>query len=151
MGHIFYYAVTVLFNIIALIFFRAHINLTAASAVPLFLLGLTIFQSAYFYKNRSKHDFNTCNTTDLNDGEWENLSLYMSRSYRICIPLFLPMVFFFSTLVKTLLSVLVFMIAFTGGAVFFRLCHSKSFQARMKQESHELEEQKKKESLGKFK
>ena len=151
MGYVVYYAITVVLNILILIFFRAHINLTGASAVPLFLLGLSIFQSAYFKKNRGKYDFNTNNTTDLSDSEWETLSIYMSRSYLVCIPLFLPTVFFFSTLLKTVLSVLVFLIAFTAGAIFFRWRYSKSFQERMKQESNELEEQKKKESLGKFK
>ena len=151
MGYVVYYAVSIVFHIVALYLLRAHINLTATSAIPLFLLGLSAFQAVYFCKNRSKQDFNANSTTDLSDREWETLSVYTSRSYRICIPFFLPPIFFFSTLFKTLLSTFLFLIAFTGGAIFFRLHHGSSFQARMKQEMDELEEQMKRESLGKYK
>lgn len=151
MGYMVYYIVTLALNGLLLFFLRAYINITSTSLVPLFLIGLSVFQATYFYKNRSKQDFNAYNSSDLTDDEWEKLSLSMSGSYLILIPWFFPMVFFFSTLIKTLLSVLVFLIAFTGGAIFFRMCHKKSFQKRMKLESDELEEQKKRESLGKFK
>ena len=151
MGCIIYYVATVGVNLSLLFWCRSAVNLTATSVLPLFLLGLSIFQAAYFYKNRSKTDFNVCNTTDLSEDEWEMLSLSISASFRVSLPWYLPMIFFFSTLPKTLLSVLLFLLAFTGGAVWFRLRNRKHFQARMKRESDALEEQKKKESLGKFK
>ena len=104
MGYIIYYIVTLAFNGLLLFFFRAYINITATSLVPLFLIGLSVFQATNFYKNRGKQDFNAYNSSDLTDGEWEKLSLSMSGSYLILIPWFFPMVFFFSTLIKTLLS-----------------------------------------------
>ena len=145
-----YYGITVILNIVCAIVFHEHLNITAGSIVPLALIALSIFQAVYFHNYRSKKDFNTYNDSELTEEEWAQLSVYMSKSYLIGIPWFLPFVLFFSTGIK-MLSLLVFFAAFTGGAIYYRIRHSKDLQSRFAKEADELEEQKKRESLGKWK
>ena len=150
MKWIIYYIVTLGLNLVGVMVFHDRLNLVFNSVIPLFMIGLSIFQVGYFSKHPHKKDFNTNNNSDLTEGEWERMTSYMISSYLIFIPLMLPFVWFFSAGVK-LLSILVFLFAFTGGMIWYRLRHGKDYQARFAKENKELEEQQKREELGKWK
>ena len=150
MKWILYYIVTLGLNLVCAIAFHERLNLDFNSAVPIFLIGLSIFQAVYFFQNASKKDFNTNNNSDLTEEEWAQMTSYMIASYLIFIPLMLPFVWFFSSWGK-LLSILVFLLAFTGGMIWYRLRHRKEYEARFAKEDKELEEQRKREELGKWK
>ena len=150
MKWVIYYIVTLGLNLVGVMAFHDRLNLVFNSVIPLFMIGLSIFQVGYFSKHPHKKDFNTNNNSDLTEGEWARMTSYMISSYLIFIPLMLPFVWFFSAGVK-LLSILVFLLAFTGGMIWYRLRHGKDYQARFAKENKELEEQQKREELGKWK
>ena len=145
-----YYIVTLGLNLIGIIVFHENLNLVFNSVIPLFMIGLSVFQIGYFSKHPHKKDFNTNNNSDLTEGEWARMTSYMISSYLIFIPLMLPFVWFFSAGVK-LLSILVFLLAFAGGMIWYRLRHGKEYHARFAKENRELEEQQKREELGQWK
>ena len=150
MKWVIYYIVTLGLNLVGVIVFHENLNLVFNSVIPLFMIGLSIFQIAYFSKHPNKKDFNTHNDSDLTEGEWEKMTSYMIASYLIFIPWMLPFVWFFSAGVK-LISILVFLLAFTGGMIWYRLRHRKEYEARFAKENKELEEQRKREELGQWK
>ena len=150
MKWVIYYIVALGLNLVGVMVFHDRLNLVFNSVIPLFMIGLSIFQVGYFSKHPHKKDFNTNNNSDLTEGEWERMTSYMISSYLIFIPLMIPFVWFFSAGVK-LLSILVFLLAFTGGMIWYRLRHGKDYQARFAKENKELEEQQKREELGKWK
>ena len=150
MKWVIYYIVTLGLNLVGILVFHENLNLVFNSVIPLFVIGLSIFQIGYFSKHPHKKDFNTNNNSDLTEEEWEKMTSYMISSYHLFIPLMLPFVWFFSSGVK-LLSILVFLMAFVGGMLFYRLRHGKEYHARFDKESKELEEQKQREELGKWK
>ncbi|MBQ8432434.1 MAG: hypothetical protein IJX28_06080 [Clostridia bacterium] len=145
-----YYAVTLGLNVACMIAFHENLHLEFHSVIPIFLIGLSIFLSVYYRTNPSRKDFSTNNHTDLTEEEWGVMAAYSGASGVIVVPLLLPFVCFFSTWAK-LLSILVFFGGFVGGAVFYRLRHRKEYEARFAKEANELEEQKKREELGKWK
>ena len=120
------------------------------SVLPLFLLLLSVFQSVYFNNNRGKKDFSSNNTSELTEKEWERMSVYMSRSYLVAVPLFIQFIIFFDSPAKVL-SVLVFFAAFCGGGIYFRVKHKDERVSRFDKETKELEEQRRNEELGKWK
>ena len=150
MKWVIYYIVTLGLNLVGVIVFHETLNFAFNSVIPLFMIGISIFQIGYFSRHPHKKDFNTNNNSDLTEKEWENMTSYMIASYLIFIPFMLPFVWFFSSWGK-LLSILVFLLAFTGGMVYYRLRHGKEYRSRFDKEDKELEEQKKREELGKWK
>ena len=150
MKWVIYYIVTLGLNLVGVMVFHDRLNLVFNSVIPLFMIGLSIFQIGYFSKHPHKKDFNTNNNSDLTEGEWARMTSCMISSYLIFIPLMIPFVWFFSAGVK-LLSILVFLLAFTGGMIWYRLRHGKDYQTRFAKENKELEEQQKREELGKWK
>ncbi len=125
--------------------------ISASSVLPLFLLGWSAFQAAYFHKHRAKSDFNINNDADLTEEEWNILSVYMRNSYIISAVLYVPFIFLFITLIKVIASIVIFAVAFTGAPIYFRIKHGKEYQSRYKREAEELKKQKKKEELGRWK
>ena len=145
-----YYVVTLGLNLFGALVFRERLNLEYHSLIPLFLIGLSIFQIAYFSRHPTKREYHSNNASDLTDAEWEQMMRYSVRSYLVFIPFLIPFVCFFSHWGK-LLSIPVFFAAFVGGAVAYRIRHQKEYQARFAKEDRELEAQKKREELGKWK
>ena len=145
-----YYSVAFFINAVCAFVFRQNINITIAAVCPLFLMILSLFQGFYFNNNRSKGDFNTSSSADLTEDEWSILSVYMSYSYFIAVPVLIPFALFFGTPIKVL-SIFVYLLAFSAGHICYRIKHSKEYTSRMKLESDELKEQLKKEELGKIK
>ncbi|MBE6573989.1 MAG: hypothetical protein E7652_06310 [Ruminococcaceae bacterium] len=148
-----YYTVSLIVNFTMIVIFRTDINVDVSSASPAFLLILSAFMSAYFYTNRKKEDFGTNYYSDIGftDDEWITVSLYACRSCLACIPLYIPFIFFFDILIKSLVPVLIFIISMIGGVVFYRIKFRKELHSRFENEIKELEAQKKREESGKWK
>ena len=117
---IIYLIICLAVNGIFLFLFNDSVVITKNSLLPLMLLFLMIFMGAYQYYNRGKFDFNSNNYSDLSEEEWEKVSIYIFRSLIICAPLNLPFVFFFATYYK-FLSILIFLIGFVGGPIYYKL------------------------------
>ena len=146
MKWIIYYATTLLLHVITLVIFREQINITSSSLVVILLISLSVFSALYYHHNK---DANTTYSvhSDITDPEWRHLASYRVYSYLIIIPIFLPFIWFFSSWFK-LFSVLIFLLAFAGGSILFRIKHRKALQERYCRERHELWEQQRKEELG---
>ena len=147
---IFYYIILLAINIVAIVVFRNNVNITAISILPVVLLVLSIFQAIYLHNNRRKKDFNTNNNSPLTEKEWECMTVYMRNAFIICIPLYLPFIFFFDWWTK-IISLLIYFIGFTGGTIYYRIKHGNELKARFSKEDEEIKKQKENEELGKWK
>ncbi|MBE6705913.1 MAG: hypothetical protein E7583_11670 [Ruminococcaceae bacterium] len=145
-----YYIILIILCTAFSIVFCDHINITMASLLPLFLMMLSVFQSVYFHNHREKKDFNINNDSPLTEKEWEKVAVYMRNSYMIVTPLFVPFVMFFTSWAKAI-SIILYLIGFVGGMLYYRLRYHKEIKRRVSDEMTELKEQKKKEELGKWK
>ena len=144
-----YYIVTLALNAASLLLFHEHINISAVSAMPILLLADSIFQAAYYHNHKNK-ELNTAHSVDTNitDEDWAQVTVYIVYSNLLAIPLFLPFIWFFSW--GKLLSFVLFLAAFAGGGIWYRVKHGNELHERHRKESKELEEQRKREELGKF-
>ena len=147
---IFYYVILLAVNILAIVIFNGKINITAISIVPLVLMGLSIFQATYLHNHRSKKDFNTNNNSPLTEAEWEAMALCMRNAYLLSIPLYIPLIFFVLLWIK-MLSLLLYLVGFSGGTIYYRIKHEDKLNARFAKEKEEFDVQKAKEELGKWK
>lgn len=145
-----YYAAVILPTLVCAVLFREHLNITAASAGAVILTVLSAFLAVYSERERF-YPTNMYSIQSLTDDERADLSLCFSRSFMICTPLYLPFALFFGTFVKVVVPIAIFFAGFTGAGVYYRFKYGNDVHARFKREADELEEQKKKEEMGKWK
>lgn len=146
---IIYYCITIIANIVAAIVFHKSINITALSAMPLFLIALMIFQAHIFKNEKVENGFRTAYGSNLTADE-ENKMLDSDSSFLFAtIPWMIPFVLFFPSIVKVL-SILVYIIGLVGGLILYRVKNKGEIVYRMDVEEKELQEQEKKEQLGKW-
>ena len=146
---IIYYCITIIANIVAAIVFHKGINVTGLSVMPLFLIVLMIFQALLFKNEKVENGFRTAYGSNLTAGE-ENKMLDSGSSFLFAtIPWMIPFVLFFSSIVKVL-SILVYIIGLVGGLILYRVKNKGKIVNRMDVEEKELQEQEKKEQLGKW-
>lgn len=147
----FVYFVSVLLGCIAsAVVFHGHINLSALSILPTFLIVLMLFQAHYFRSEKEEKGFGGALGSDYSHEEEYTLSQYITNSLWIAAPLQLPFILFFGNGIKAF-SILIYLIGFAGGTLVYRCKHRHTLHARIRAEQKELEEQKKNESLGKWK
>ena len=146
---IIYYCITIIANIVAAIVFHKSINITVLSAMPLFLIALMIFQAHIFKNEKVENGFRTAYGSNLTADE-ENKMLDTGSSFLFAtIPWMIPFVLFFPSIVKVL-SILVYIIGLVGGLILYRVKNKGEIVNRMDVEEKELQEQEKKEQLGKW-
>jgi len=146
---IIYYCITIIVNIVAAIVFHKSINVTGLSVMPLFLIVLMIFQALLFKNEKVENGFRTAYGSNLTADE-ENKMLDSGSSFLFAtIPWMIPFVLFFSSIVKVL-SILVYIIGLVGGLILYRVKNKGKIVNRMDVEEKELQEQEKKEQLGKW-
>ena len=146
---IIYYCITIIANIVAAIVFHKSINITALSAMPLLLLALRLCQSHIFKNEKVENGFRTAYGSNLTADE-ENKMLDSGSSFLFAtIPWMIPFVLFFPSIVKVL-SILVYIIGLVGGLILYRVKNKGEIVNRMDVEEKELQEQEKKEQLGKW-
>ena len=144
-----YYCITILANIAATPIFYEYINISALSIVPLFLIALMIFQALLFKNEKVENGFRTAYGSNLTADE-ENKLLSSGSSFLFAtIPWMIPFVLFFPAIVKVL-SILVYIIGLVGGLILYRVKNKGEIVNRMDVEEKELQEQEKKEQLGKW-
>ena len=150
MKMIIYYCITILANISAIFIFYKHINISALSILPLFLIALMIFQAYFFKKEKVKNGFRTTYGSNLTADE-ENKILDSGSTFLFAtIPWIIPFIFFFPSFVK-ILSVLVYIIGLIGGLILYRIKNKGKIVDRIDVEEKERQEQQMKEELGKWK
>ncbi len=150
-----YFIVTAVLNIAAMVVFFDRINLVYLSLIPLFLIGVTLWQAMIFSSVRSTQDgrnnYATGNTARLTDEETDTLNDFSATCLLIAIPLYVPFIFFFPAGIK-LLSIAVYFVACFGGSILFRLSpQGKNMRSRLDKEVSDLKAQQAREELGKMK
>ena len=146
---IIYYCITIIANIVAAIVFHKSINITALSAMPLFLIALMIFQAHIFKNEKVENGFRTAYGSNLTADE-ENKMLDGGSSFLFAtIPWMIPFILFFPSIVKVL-SILVYIIGLVGGFILYRIKNKGKIVNRINAEEKERQEQEKKEQLGKW-
>ncbi len=113
-----YIVVTLIVNVFLAFIYKQNLNI---SFVPLFLVIFMGYMSIYLNNNRGKGDFNVNNFSDLNDEEWAIVSIYMSRSYIVYIPLNFPLIFFFNIYIKLGLMILILFLSVISGPVVYKI------------------------------
>ena len=147
-----YYGFHFVVNIVLLIILSAYIELHILSVLPVFLIILMFLQTTTFKVN-SKNDaigdtaYSVGNSVRLTEEEQECLYSYLKRSFLICIPFEIPLIFFLPSYWK-LIGIIPYILAYTIGGIVFKLKKGKSIQDRINKEKRELEEQIKREELG---
>ena len=149
MRWIIYYTTTIILNVTSFFVLRHHLHITAASIMPVLCLLLSAFLAFYYVHNQENKTTYSSNT-NITDAEWKQVTSYMVYAHLIVIPLYIPFIWFFSSWLK-LFSAFLFLVAFNGGNIVFRIKHGKELQNRHDQEKRELREQKAKEDMGQWK
>ena len=147
---IFYYSITVVANIAAIIIFRNSINITPLSIMPLILVALLIFQSQIFKTAKIENGFDTNYGSDLTAKEKNEMYHSASKFMLAAIPFMIPFLFFFPSSAK-ILSVFVYIIGLVGGLAIYRIKSQAKIVDRLLAEENERKEQEIKEENGKLK
>ena len=151
MKRILYLIVTFSLNIVCVTVFRARLNINAASALPLFLTVWMSFFALYLNYHRRREDITTnYYQPDFTETEWERVAVCMRDAYLFSVPLYVPFVFFFSVWVKLLSALFISIVSHSCGGILFRLRYGRELRARYDKERKELDEQKKREELGRW-
>ena len=147
-----YCFIALIANVLAIVFLHDHLNLSELSIVPALTLALSIFDAVYFHNHRELDEQNTAySQNSLNEEEWAKMMPFIRDAFIAVIPLHVPLVCFFPSWVKISGSLVLVAVGFFGGAVAFRIKHQKEVLNRVSKEKQELEEQKRREELGRWK
>ena len=147
---ILYFCLMLLANAVLAIIFHQSITVTLFSLIPLFLIGIMIFQSVYFKSDDGKHAFSPSYHSGFTHKEVAEMSLVASKALLYAVPLMIPFVLFFSSLIKAV-SIIVYLVSFAAGPLVYRIKNKDSLNRRANSEKKELETQLQKEELGKWK
>ena len=145
-----YYCVAIFVNVIAACVFYQKMNITTMSLLPLFLIALMIFQAIMLKKEKTENGFRTKYGSDLTENEENDLMKSGAAFLFATIPWMIPFVIFFPSFVKVF-SVIVYIIGFVGGLLFYKIKNKGKIVNRIDAEKKEREEQEKREQLGKWK
>ena len=127
-----------------------YIHITTISLVPVAMILLTVLQVLLFKDGQQEEGFSTTYGADTNAQEHNTWTQYMRSSLMLSLPWQCIFVLFFPDAVK-FLSCLWYVIFFVGGSVAFRIKYGKKIGDRHRAQRDELEEQRKKEEMGKWK
>ncbi len=141
-------------NIVIAVIFWDRINVASASLVPLFALAVSAFDAAAFLLHPGDAALINSHIRDLTsftDAERVHLSRSLADALTAFMPFYPPFIIFFGTFVKIVVPTLLLIASFAAGPFIFRIRCGDGIKARMDAERAELEEQKKKEELGRYK
>lgn len=146
-----YFAILLIEVLLTLVLFKHTNFISLYSSAPIACIIISLFCS--FLGTESKpnrvSDTETAYGSNLTLEEQYELSVCQATAHIISILIHLPILFFVPSAFK-LISIAVIIFAFIGSGVYFRIKHGKDVKSRIDKENCELEEQKKKEELGKF-
>ena len=126
-----------------------HINMTPVSMVPVSMILLTILQVFLFKDTQEEEGFSTAYGSNINAREHHTMTQYMRFSLMLSLPWQFAFVIFFSNPVK-FLSCLWYIVFLVTGGIVFRVKHGKQIKHRHQAQHDELEEQSKREEMGKW-
>ncbi len=145
-----YHVVCVAIGILCGVLMPQYINVTATSIVPIAMILLTILQVLLFKDGQQEEGFSTAYGSDINAKEHHTWTHYMRVSLVLSLPWQFAFVIFFPNAVK-FLSCLWYVAFFVAGSVVFRVKNRKQIKHRYQAQRDELEEQRKREEMGKWK
>ena len=146
-----YYIVSILANVIAIAVFRKSIQIEILSILPLVFIALMLFQAALFKKEKSENGFRTAYGSPFTAEEEKGMSDFAATAMHAAIPLMIPFVFFFPSVVKALFAFVIYAAAFAVGLFTYRIKNKDGIKGRLDKEEVERREQEKKESMGEWK
>ena len=146
-----YYIVAILANVIAIAVFRKSIQIEILSILPLVFIALMLFQSALFKKVKSENGFRTAYGSPFTAEEENGMSDFAATAMHAAIPLTIPFVFFFPSVIKVLCAFIIYAVSFAIGLFAYRIKNKDAIKGRFDQEETEHREQEKKESMGEWK
>ena len=146
-----YYIVSILANVIAIAVFRKSIQIEILSILPLVFIALMLFQAALFKKEKSENGFRTAYGSPFTAEEENGMSDFAATAMHAAIPLMIPFVFFFPSVVKALFAFVIYAAAFAVGLFTYRIKNKDGIKGRLDKEEVERREQEKKESMGEWK
>ena len=145
-----YYIVATLVNIIVIVVFHKSIQIEILSILPLVFIALMLFQSALFKKEKIENGFRTAYGSPFTAEEENGMSNSAATALYAAIPLMIPFIFFFPSVIKAL-SAVVYAVTFIVGLFAYRIKNRDALKERFDKEETERREQEKKESLGEWK
>ena len=145
-----YYLIAIVANIIAVVAFHKSINISVLSILPLFFIALMLFQSALFKKEKIENGFRTAYGSPFTAEEENGMSNSAATALYAAIPLMIPFIFFFPSVIKAL-SAVVYAVTFIVGLFAYRIKNRDALKERFDKEETERREQEEKESLGEWK
>lgn len=145
-----YYCIMIFINVIFSIIFRNYINITYLSLIPLFFIGLMVFQIVFFKTHKIENGFKTNYGSNFTAEEENEMQKNVANFILVIIPFMIPFIFFFPSFVKVL-SIMLYIVSLLGGIIIFRFKNKDIIVSRADREEKERIEQEKKEQLGKWK
>ena len=145
-----YHVACITVELLCVVMLPQYIRITSLSLVPIAMILLTILQVCLFKDSQQEEGFPTAYGSDLNAHEGNTWTHYMKISLMMSLPWQFAFVMFFHSPVK-LLSCLWYALFFAGGGVAFRIKHASRIMQRKQVQHDELEKQRKREELGKWK
>ncbi len=145
-----YYGISLVSQIAATVIFHGWLNVTYFSLVPMILVVLMGFQAHFFLAEKQEAGFHTNYGSDMTVHEKSKNGDYVGYSLLVCLPWEFPFVLFFPSGWK-LVSLAVYALGLISGGVIFRMRHRQEMEDRLDEENRELEAQKERESLGRWK
>ena len=147
---IIYICIALVLNGLCIFVFNEYLHVSALSLLPLVLMAIMLFQAIYYKKGTPESEVSTAYGSGFNNKEQSALLKYASKTLLGGFPLLIPFVFFFTDAVK-ILSVIVYILSFASGIIYYRIKYKAEFGARNLEEKRQLQEQIKKEAQGKWK
>lgn len=145
------FALSILANIVAIIVFHKNIQINALSVLPIVFIALMLFQAALFKKEKVENGFRTAYGSPFTAEEENGMTDFASTTLYAAIPLMIPFIFFFPSVVKVLLPFIIYALAFAVGLFSYRIKNKDAIKDRFDKEETERREQEKKESMGEWK
>ena len=148
-----YFIVSALINVVLILALFGSVNITFISVVPVATIIVEILMAFVFKSAVSDNSMNNIayNTSQpvLTEKEIMDRSKHISEALFMAVPLQIPFVFFFANGIKYL-SIIIFVVSLMVGGIVFKIKVGHSIKTRQSIISSELEEQKKKEEMGKL-
>ena len=102
-------------------------------------------------KEKTENGFRTAYGSPFTAEEENGMTDFASTALHAAIPLMIPFIFFFPSVVKVLSSFVIYALAFAVGLFAYRIKNKDVIKDRFDREETERREQEKKESMGEWK
>ncbi len=141
-----YMVICVILNIVAIIVFKEHLQISEMSSLSVtFMLLLGFMAWSFGIAKRGEMPLNAGNSTDLSNEEIAKLGEVLRTVSLGMIPFMIPFVFFFNDKIKVIVPAVMLCSMVIVGLFAFRIIYGKKIKARLEKEEKERIEQEKRE------